>query len=183
MLAVVVTLLVRTFAVQAFVIPTGSMEPLLRPGDRVLVSRLDRWAGEVRRGDVVVFDGSDVFSSEGDYAKRVVGLPGDRVACCDRDGSLTVDGAAVAEPYVYPGDAASETGFDVIVPPGRLWVMGDHRSVSADSRAHLGDPGGGMVPEGRVVGRVVAVVWPLDRVGGVGRQEQAGRSISGRTAP
>lgn len=173
------TVAVRAFLVQAFVIPSGSMEPLLQPGDRVVVSRLH--ADDVRRGDVIVFDGADVFAPDGDFTKRVVGLPGDRVACCSPTGALTVDGEPLAEPYVYPGDRPSEVRFDVVVPPGRLWVMGDHRSVSADSRAHLGDPGGGMVPQDRVIGRVVAIVWPLDRVGGVGRREQAASAATGRT--
>jgi signal peptidase I len=80
-----------------------------------------------------------------------------------------VDGAPLDEPYLHPGDAPSELEFDVLVPDGRLWLMGDHRSDSADSRAHLGDPGGGMVPVSRVVGRVVAVAWPVGRWDGVDR--------------
>ncbi|MFZ5870975.1 MAG: signal peptidase I, partial [Actinomycetota bacterium] len=155
----------------AFVIPTGSMQPLLQPGDRVLVWRLPVWTDDVRRGDVVVFDGTDVFADEGDFAKRVIGLAGDRVACCGPAGAVLLNGRPIEEPYLYPGDRPSDVRFDVVVPPGRLWVMGDHRSVSADSRAFLGRPGGGMVPEDRLVGRVAAVVWPLDRLGGVGRTE------------
>jgi signal peptidase I len=181
LVAGVLVVALRALVVQAYVIPTGSMEQLLRPGDRVLVSRIDTWAGEIRRGDVVVFDGSGVFADDGDFAKRVVGLAGERVACCTDDGALTVDAEPLDEPYVYPGDRPSDIRFDVVVPDGRLWVMGDHRSVSADSRAHLGDPGGGMVPEDRVVGRVVAVLWPLDRVGGIGRLEQAVTTTAGRT--
>lgn len=193
-LAALAVLLVRALVVQSFVIPSGSMEPTLLPGDRVLVSRSAYRLGEVHRGDVVVFDGTGVFDpepaapqrplaragralasavgapvGEQDYAKRVVGLPGDRVACCDPQGRLTVDGAPLDEPYVHPGDVPSELRFDVVVPPGRVWVMGDHRSVSADSRSHLGDPGGGTVPLRRIVGRVVAVYWPLDRAARVGR--------------
>jgi signal peptidase I len=179
--AVVLSLLLRSFVVQAYVIPTGSMQPLLQPGDRVLASRVDGWAGEVRRGDVVVFDGAGVFAETGDFAKRVVGIGGDRVVCCDDDGALTVNGEPLDEPYVYPGDRPSGVRFDVVVPDGRLWVMGDHRRVSADSRAHLGNPGGGMVPEDRLVGRVVAVVWPLDRIGGVGRVEQVAGATTERT--
>jgi signal peptidase I len=192
-LAGVIVALVRVFVVQTFVIPSGSMEPGLQVGDRVVVSRLDYRFGSVQRGDVVVFDGVGVFAEpepagsllsrigrdvahvlgspvgETDFVKRVVGVAGDHVVCCDDAGRVTVNGHALNEPYVYPGDLPSEIRFDVTVPPGKLWMMGDHRSSSADSRDHLGDPGGGMVPVGSVVGRVVAVWWPWDRAAGVGR--------------
>jgi signal peptidase I len=149
---------------------------------------------DLRRGDVVVFDGSHSFAgpspapyqSEGligrtlagaaslfgvnlgekDFVKRVVGLPGDRVACCDEQGRMTVNGTAVTEDYLPPKVRPSDVTFDVTVPADRLWVMGDNRSNSADSRAHLGDPGGGMVRLSDVVGRVWATYWPLSRVGG-----------------
>ncbi|GAB2697890.1 signal peptidase I [Thalassiella azotivora] len=191
LLGALLALVLRAFVVQAYVIPSGSMQPLLEPGDRVVVLNtgdvdpVDGTSG-IRRGDVVVFDGTGLFaptpdhalggdvaasvarwlglgSSERDFVKRVVGLPGERVRCCDEQGRITVDGVPLDEPYVFPGDTPSDLRFDVRVPDGRLWVMGDHRSDSADSRAHLGSPGGGMVPMSRVVGRVVAVVWPLDR--------------------
>ena len=192
--ALVLTLVVRTFLVQAFYIPSGSMEPTLQIGDRVLVSKLSYRFGDIHRGDVIVFDGRDSFAgsqevpaahgllgrvarqvgvflgvsaSEKDFTKRVVGLPGDHVVCCDAAGRLEVNDAPVDEPYVMPGDAPSSTPFDIVVPAGRLWVMGDHRSDSADSRAHLGDPGGGTVPVDRVVGKVFARFWPLSRLGGV----------------
>jgi signal peptidase I len=192
-LAGVIVGLVRVFLIQTFVIPSGSMEPGLQVGDRVVVSRLDYRFGSVQRGDVVVFDGDGVFADaeppgsllarvgrgvarafgnpvgETDFVKRVIGVAGDHVVCCDSRGRITVNGRALDEPYVYPGDAPSETPFDVTVPAGKLWMMGDHRSSSADSRDHLGDPGGGMVPVDSVVGRVVAVWWPWDRATGVGR--------------
>jgi signal peptidase I len=195
LVAGLVTLLLRAFVVQAFYIPSGSMEPTLAVGDRVLVSRVAYRVGDVHRGDVIVFDGRDSFGalpttpapgllgrlgrdlgtflgfapSETDYVKRVVGLPGDRVVCCDSSGRLSVNGSPVDEPYLFPGDTASASPFDVQVPSGRLWVMGDHRSDSADSRSHLGDPGGGTVPLERVVGTVWVRFWPLDRFGSLGR--------------
>ena len=101
--------------------------------------------------------------------KRVIGVGGDRVQCCDASGRLTVNGVPLDEPYLYPGDVPSRDAFDVVVPAGKLWVMGDHRSISQDSRAHLGDPGGGFVPEDRVIGRAFAVVWPFGRFEGLGR--------------
>ncbi|NAZ78051.1 signal peptidase I [Kineococcus sp. T13] len=190
-LALLIVLLVRSFVVQTFSIPSDSMRPTLRPGERVLVWRAG--ASEVRRGDVVVFDGTGTFADapppprglarlgdavasllgfrpgESDYVKRVVGLPGDRVTCCDPQGRLLVDGEPLAEPYLQPGDAPSDVRFDIEVPSGRLWLMGDHRSDSVDSRSHLGSPGGGTVSVDDVVGRVVAVTWPLGSVGAVER--------------
>ncbi len=186
-LALALTFVVRLLVVQAFSIPSGSMEPTLKVGDRVLVDKLAYRFGDVQRGDVIVFDGRGSFApltsdigllsraagaagsfvgvwpSERDYVKRVLGLPGDRVVCCDA-GRLRVNGAVLDEPYVMAGDAASDQPFDVIVPPGRLWVMGDHRSDSADSRSHLGDPGGGTVPLDRVVGEVALRFWPLSEL-------------------
>lgn len=181
-LSAVLLVAVRATLMDVYVIPTASMEPLLRPGDRVVASRLVTWAGDLQHGDVVVFDGSGSFGDSGRYAKRVVGVGGDRVTCCGSAGRLVVNGRPVPEPYVYPGDEPSDVQFDVVVPAGRLWVMGDHRSVSADSRAHLADPGGGMVREDRVIGRVVAVVWPLDRISGVGRADEVAAAAAGRTS-
>lgn len=194
--ALLVMLVVRGFLVQSFFVPSGSMEPTIKPGDRILVSKLVS-GDEVQRGDVVVFDGTTTFAAadrtphqadgligrtlagaaslvgvdlgEQDFVKRVIGLPGDRVVCCGTDGRLTVNGVPVQEDYLFPGDVPSELTFDVVVPEGRLWVMGDHRSDSADSRAHLGDPGGGTVRTKDVVGRATATFWPLNRIGGFDR--------------
>jgi signal peptidase I len=101
-------------------------------------------------------------SSEKDLIKRVIGVPGDKVACCT-NGKVTVNGIPLDEPYIYPGDKPSDRQFSVTVPPNRLWVMGDHRSLSADSRVHMSDPGNGTIPEDNVVGRAFVLVWPLDR--------------------
>jgi signal peptidase I len=105
-------------------------------------------------------------SNETDYIKRVIGLPGDRVACCDEQGRMTVNGVPLDEAaYLFPGDQPSTTNFDVVVPEGKLWVMGDHRSQSADSRSRIGSPGGGFVPIDRVVGRAFVRTWPVSRLG------------------
>jgi signal peptidase I len=158
-----------------------------------LVSRTDFQSDPVRRGDVVVFDGRGTFAplnsgngplqdaaaaaghwlgitgSDTTYIKRVIGLPGDHVVCCDDRQRLTVNGQALEEPYLYGGDAPSKQKFSVIVPAGRLWLLGDHRSMSADSRSLLGAPGGGMVPLDRIIGRPVQIIWPLDRFAAVPR--------------
>lgn len=206
-IAVLIAFLVKTFLIQAFYIPSGSMQETLAIGDRVLVNKLVYRFGEIKRGDIVVFDGTDSFvvagappdetnpalrvargalsfiglmpsSDEHDFVKRVIGVGGDRVACCDEDGRLTVNGVPVDEPYLYPGNAASDQPFDIEVPEGRLWVMGDHRSNSADSRSHLGSPGGGTVSEDRVVGRVFAVVWPLGQARWIGGHDAPAASAA-----
>ncbi|MFE2375205.1 signal peptidase I [Streptomyces sp. NPDC059398] len=182
-------LLLSTYVMQPFLIPSGSMEPTLQVGDRVLVDKLAyRFGGEPRRGDVVVFDGTGSFVREApaqnpvtrvargaasalgfaapagtDYVKRVVGVGGDHVVCCDKRGRIEVNGRPVDETYVYPGNPPSQVPFDIVVPAGTLWVMGDHRSRSSDSRDHLGDPGGGMVPVEQVIGRARWIGWPFSR--------------------
>lgn len=186
--AVLLVLVFTSLVAKPYSIPSGSMERTLQVGDRVLVNRFVYHVRPIERGDVVVFDGTDSFvpadgfrnpiaglmTSVGqsfgllapdgsDFVKRVIGVPGDAVQCCDVQGRLLVNGQALIEPYLYSGDQASTVAFNVIVPEGKLWVMGDHRSQSADSRAHLGDPGGGMVPESKVIGRVMVVVWPPAR--------------------
>ncbi|WOH17142.1 signal peptidase I [Paenarthrobacter sp. GOM3] len=196
-LAVAISGLVRSLWLDVYYIPSESMEPLLGTGDRILVSRTAYAAEPIRRGDVVVFDGRGSFAplssgkgplvdavsaasqwfgltgSDTTYVKRVVGVAGDHVRCCSADGRLTVNGQPIDEPYVYPGDEPSKQKFDVVVPEGRLWLMGDHRSRSADSRGLLGAPGGGMVPVDRVIGRPVQIVWPLDRFAEMPRSTQA----------
>lgn len=185
-IAILVIVLVRGFLVDVFYIPSGSMEPTLEQGDRVAVWRVG--AGDPHRGDVVVFDGSGslwpndsganpltrfvdevgswagMSQRDGIYVKRVIGVAGDHVQCCGTDGKVTVNGQPLDESYVMPGDKPSETPFDVVVPEGRMWVMGDHRSDSRDSRALIGAPGGGLIRTDKIVGRPVAVLWPFESI-------------------
>ncbi|MEU3890117.1 signal peptidase I [Streptomyces sp. NPDC029041] len=176
-------LLLSTFVLRPFQIPSGSMEPGLRIGDRVLVNKLAYRFGAVpRRGDIVVFDGTGYFG-HADYIKRVVGVGGDRVVCCDREGRIQVNGRPVDESgFLHPGDSPSAVPFDVVVPGGTLFVLGDHRSDSSDSRDHLGSPGGGMIPVGDVIGRADWIIWPsahatrLHRPDAYARVPDAGRT-------
>jgi signal peptidase I len=111
-----------------------------------------------------VFDGTGYFG-HADYIKRVVGVGGDHVVCCDKEGRLQVNGRSVDEStFLYPGDSPSTVPFDVVVPDGALFVLGDHRSDSSDSRDHLGSPGGGMIPVSDVIGRADWIVWPFGRL-------------------
>ncbi|MFF3917126.1 signal peptidase I [Streptomyces sp. NPDC001852] len=191
--AVLIALVLKTFLVQAFVIPSGSMEQTIRIGDRVLVDKFTPWFGATpQRGDVVVFHdpggwladeqtakkhdpvvvkqlkegltfiGLLPSDNEKDLIKRVIGVGGDHVKCCDAQGRVTVNGVPLTEgDYIYPGDAPSAQPFDITVPKGRLWVMGDHRGNSADSRFHQNTSYGGTVSEKSVVGRAVAIGWPI----------------------
>ncbi|MFG3494597.1 signal peptidase I [Streptomyces sp. NPDC047928] len=142
---------------QPYTVPTDSMTPTITAGDRVLAQRVD--GGDVRRGDVVIF--KDPQWGDVPMLKRVVALDGDKVACCDTDGRLTVNGTGIDEPYLRDQDAASPTRFSATVPDGQLFLLGDQRMSSQDSRVHLQDPGQGSVPRSAVTGRVDAVVWPL----------------------
>jgi signal peptidase I len=189
-IALVIAVVIKTFAIQAFFIPSGSMENTLEINDRVLVNKIVYHTRSIHRGDIVVFNGdgswdpgtvptsSNVaeeffsgfasmfgFGKPGDILiKRVIGLPGDHVACCDAQGRVTVNNIPLNEQsYLYPGAAPSEIRFNTVVPPGRLWVMGDNRSISDDSRDHQGDPGGGTVPESAVIGRAFVIIWPPSR--------------------
>ena len=189
--AAVLTLLVKAFVVQVYKIPSGSMENTLQVHDRVLVNKLVYHFRGIARGDVVVFSGQDswgpdapppssnpvvrvfddvlsglgLHSDQTYYIKRVIGLPGDKVACCDAQGRVTVNGVALNEnSYLYPGNPPSTFRFSAVVPAGHVWVMGDHRSDSEDSRYHTGDPGGGAVPESQIVGRAFLIIWPVSQI-------------------
>ena len=191
--AIGISFFVKTFLVQAFYIPSGSMENTLHVGDRVSVNRLGTITGHgIQRGDVVVFHdsagwlGNDdttkssgvmhVFrtlladigvlpdSSKKFLIKRVIGMPGDHVVCCTTKGNLRVNGHELDESsYIYAGNKPSEVAFNVVVPSDRIWVMGDHRGNSADSRFHRDDQNNGFVPIHEVVGRAFLLIWPLSR--------------------
>jgi signal peptidase I len=192
--ALVLSLLIKTFLVQAFFIPSASMEDTLTEGDRVMVSRLVPGAFDVHRGDIVVFkdpggwlpppdpqDQSAVSEAvraaltfvgllpqdTGEHLiKRVVGTPGDHVVCCDAEGLVSVNGEPIDESsYIKPGSVPSQDAFDTTVPDDMLFVMGDNRQNSADSRYNTSKPGGGFVPMSNVVGTAFVKVWPLSHVG------------------
>jgi signal peptidase I len=190
--ALALTILLKAFVVEVFSIPSGSMENTLLPGDRVLVSKIVYRFRDIARGDVVVFSGQGSWGPDAppppgnpflrlwgdltnlvgvtapgtDYIKRVIGLPGDHVVCCDAQGRITVNGVPLNEQsYIHPGDVPSTVPFDAVVPAGRLWVMGDNRADSDDSRYRTTDPGGGSIPENEVVGRAFVIIWPPSRIG------------------
>lgn len=185
-MALVLAFVIKAFFVQAFYIPSGSMNDTLVLDDRILVQKVSYWTGEPGRGDIVVFSdpggwlgpsetqtahstitrGLELFGlypTGGHLVKRVIGVGGDRVVCCDKQGLITVNGVPLHEKsYLAAGEKPSLIRFNVRVPKGYIWVQGDNRSNSADSRVHLGDPGGGFIPVDDVVGKVFMVVWPWD---------------------
>lgn len=185
-LALVLAVVIKALFMQAFYIPSGSMNDTLVLDDRILVQKVSYWSGEPQRGDIVVFSDPGgwlgpgevrtadspvarglemfgLFPTGGHLVKRVIGVGGDRVVCCDKEGRISVDGVPLQEDaYLPAGEKPSLIEFDVKVPEGYLWVQGDNRSNSADSRVHLGDPGGGFIPVDDVVGKVFMVVWPWE---------------------
>jgi signal peptidase I len=187
-LALLLAIIIKSLFVQAFYIPSPSMEPQFIKNDRILVQKVSYWGGgSPRRGDIIVFEdpGGWLDANEGDQArspvtevmekiglyptgghlvKRVIGVGGDRVVCCDAQGRITVNGKALDEKsYLPKGTAPSQIKFDRTVPQGHLWMMGDNRGFSYDSRGHMGSPGGGYVDEDLVVGKVFALIWPWKR--------------------
>ena len=187
--ALVVSILVKTFLIHFFFIPSGSMENTLKIGDRIAVNKLANFFTDIKRGEVVVFKDPANWLGQAPgetgskpvvaiknalvtvgilpdpakqyLIKRVVGVGGDTVICCDAKGRLTVNGTPINEPYIFTGNKPSDSTFKVIVPKGFIWVMGDHRGASADSRFHTDDIHKGMVPLPDVVGRAFVTVWPL----------------------
>ena len=192
--ALLLSFLIKTFFFRAFFIPSGSMENTLEIDDRIFVNQLVPEPFELKRGDVVVFRDTQAWlpglatgtansnwfkdalvfvglspdESQQHLVKRVIGLEGDRVICCDAEGRITVNGEPLDEPYLFPGANPSDMPFDVTVPEGKIWVMGDHRNASADSRANTDKPGGGFIDVDDVEGKAAVIAWPLDRMGFLG---------------
>ena len=196
--ALAVSLLIKTFLVQFFYIPSGSMENTLQIQDRVAVNKIPFISGSINRGDVVVFrDPANWLPEPYENAenkvvakikeglvavgvlpnpakqylvKRVIGVAGDQIICCS-NGKLTINGKETNEPYIFAGNKPSDLDFNVTVPEGKIWVMGDHRGSSADSRYHQDDVNNGFVPVEKVTGRVFAIIWPVKHVGLVPSQD------------
>jgi signal peptidase I len=190
--ALIVSIVVKTFLLHFFYIPSGSMENTLQVGDRIAVNKFGALFSEIKRGEVVVFGDPDNWLGQSSESinsgpieliksglitvgvlpdpakqyliKRVIGVGGDNVTCCDASGKLQVNGVSITEPYIYEGDAPSDTNFNIDVPQGFIWVMGDHRAASADSRYHPDSANNGMVPLSKVVGRATFVVWPFGNI-------------------
>ncbi|MDB1089649.1 signal peptidase I [Streptomyces sp. ACA25] len=164
---------------QPYTVPTDSMAPTVRAGDRVLAHRID--GSEVRRGDIVVFREETWGGLP--MIKRVVGVGGDSVACCDDDGLLMVNGEPVPERYLGRDRPASPSGFETEVPAGELFLLGDRRLDSLDSRTRLTEGDSGSVPQGSVTARVEATVWPLDSLGLMPRPSGFARLPGGVSEP
>jgi signal peptidase I len=189
--ALVLSIIVKTFFIQFFYIPSGSMENTLQVNDRVGVNKFGALFSDIKRGEVVVFrDPANWLSPNYDDSsgirkvikdslvfvgvlpdpskqyliKRVIGVGGDKVRCCGKDGKIEVNGVSINEPYIYEGDKPSDSEFEVEVPQGFIWVMGDHRGASADSRFHTDDPNNGMVALDKVTGRATFIIWPFSNL-------------------
>ena len=217
-IAVVLALLINTFLVKAFFIPSGSMEQTLHgcpgcSGDRVLVNKVVYRLHDPRPGDIVVFAGPESWAPEAavnkptnplqrglqaiastfgvatpgekDFVKRVIAVGGQTVQCCDEQGRVTVDGRPLDEPYVYLSDPGYEPApfGPVKVPEGRLWMMGDHRDQSSDSRAHITDPDQGTIAVDDVIGKAFVIIWPVSRWDTLGTPSDFGGGSSGWTVP
>jgi signal peptidase I len=217
LIAFVLALVVKTFFVQAFFIPSGSMEKTLHgcpgcTGDRVLVNKVPYWFGSPSPGDIVVFKGPDTWApevnvaapsnpvsgallwlgravgvappSEDDFVKRVIATAGQTVECCDAQGRVMVDGKPLTEPYIFENTPIQSRPFaKVTVPAGRLWVMGDHRSASADSREHVSDKYSGTIGVSDVIGKAAMIVWPVSRFGLLGSPDIQGTDAAGAATP
>ncbi|WP_150459951.1 signal peptidase I [Nesterenkonia ebinurensis] len=194
-LAIVISFIIKTFFLRAFYIPSESMQPTLEVDDRIVVNLLAPGMMDIHRGDVVVFEDTRnwwggpapetnavqdalIFiglvpdTSSHYVVKRVIGLEGDTVECCDEQGRILVNDQPIDEPYLYPGNAPSEAEFSVTVPDDHVWLLGDHRAASADSRSHVSEPDQGAVPEEDIIGRTLSVVWPIDRWSGGGSERE-----------
>lgn len=189
LVAFLISFLLKTFLVRSFYIPSVSMEQTLRVNDRILVNQLVPNVMDVERGDIVVFKDPGGWMDNGEaepptgfaavlqavglaadtsnnyVVKRVIGVGGDHVVCCDGEGRITVNGVPLEEPYIVIPEgesAASGMEFDVAVPDGSVWVMGDNRYRSKDSRYNQDQPGEGFVSEEAIVGRAFVINWPFE---------------------
>lgn len=195
-LAVVISFVVKTFFMRAFYIPSESMEETLAVDDRIAVNLLAPQLMDVERGDVVVFEDTRQWWGGGQepetnavqdaltfiglmpdtsshfVVKRVIGVGGDTVECCTDDGLIQVNGEPIEEPYIYEGNSPSDMDFSVEVPEDHVWLLGDHRAASADSRFHVEEADMGAVAEDDIIGRSVAIIWPWDRWGGGGSDRE-----------
>lgn len=206
--AIVIAVLVRGFLVRPYYIPSTSMQDTLMVDDRIIVSLLTPTPFAISRGDVVVFNdpggwlsvrpstpgtpvqeivdraleavGLRPSGGEDSLIKRVIGLPGDHVLCCDASGRLVINDVSITEPYLRAGAVASTMSFDVVVPADSLWVMGDNRENSEDSRYHQDEPGGGFVPVDSVVGRAVVINFPFDRLTILGNYPEVFAAVPSR---
>lgn len=190
-IAIAVAFVIRTFFFRAFLIPSGSMEDTLQVNDRIFVNLLVDSEEQLERGDVVVFEdqhgwlppvesepnafyqamefiGLYPSTSEQHLVKRIIGMSGDHVTVNEDSGNLVVNGTEIEEPYLHPGVDGSDIDFEVTVPEGKLWMMGDNRSASGDSRSHMDGPNEGFVNVDQVVGRAEIIAWPIDRWGSAG---------------
>ena len=189
--ALVLSILVRTFLIQAFYVPSASMEDTLQENDRIIVSKISTRFTGIDRSNVIVFHDPGGWLGEGfpnpydtpvgrvlqavgivpsnsgnDLVKRVIGVANDQVECCDASGRVTVNGVAIADSYMKEGITSDQVTFSVLVPEGNVFVMGDNRGNSEDSRFHL-DKNNGMVPVEEIIGRVAMRIWPISRIGGI----------------
>ena len=210
--ALLISFLIKTFLVRSFYIPSASMNNTLLVDDHIIVNELEPTLLPIQRGDVIVFRdpggwlepqvavqqnpivasldwlisivGLSAPDNNDHLVKRVIGLPGDHVTCCNALGQMSVNNMPLAEPYIKqrPGEtAASEVAFDVVVPTNSLWVMGDNRGNSRDSRYNVDKPGKGFVPISNVVGRAFAITWPLSRWSWIGNYSEVFRDVSAET--
>ncbi len=203
--ALVLSVLIKAFLIRSFYIPSGSMLETLQINDRIIVNVMAPEVMPIHRGDVVVFrdpggwlgaipetpkepiqEVSDFIlgtfgitapDSAEHLVKRVIGLPGDTVVCCDADGKLTVNGQPVTEPYIG-ANTPSEMEFGVTVPEGHYWVMGDNRPNSTDSIYHQDLPTGGFVPISVVVGNAFVISWPFENWTWAGEPDEESKSRS-----
>lgn len=203
-IALVLSFVLKTFFFRAYFIPSESMQNTLQVDDRIFVNLLVPRPFALSRGDVVVFNDTQGWlpapptqpanwfkesltfvglmpdESQKHLIKRVIGLPGDRVVCCDANAQITVNGKGLVEPYLYPGSsntAGPNASFDVTVPPGKLWVMGDNRNRSADSRFHQESASQGFVAEIDVEGTASVIAWPLNRWAMLGNYPDTFRDV------